>query len=70
MSKFDFFCHIVIMVLAVGSAIGCIGAFFYNWTWHNLFLGGLVGVFALFYASEVAEMARKANNFNEKGGQK
>ena len=28
------------------TAVGCIGAFLYDWTWHNLVLGIAAGWFA------------------------
>ncbi len=46
MEKSEFFEVIVLAVLLVATAIGCIGAFFYDWTWHNLLLGITAGWFA------------------------
>ena len=70
MEKSELFWHAIITLVAALCAIGCIGAYFYDWTWHNLFIGAFFAMFAIFYANEVADIARQAKNFNEKGGQK
>ena len=46
MKKSEFIEVIVLAVLWLATAIGCIGAFFYDWTWHNLLLGIAAGWFA------------------------
>lgn len=46
MEKSEFFEVIVLAVLLVATAIGSIGAFFYDWTWHNLVGGIAAGWFA------------------------
>ena len=46
MDKTEFIEVIVLAVLLVATAIGCIGAFFYDWKWHNLLLGITAGWFA------------------------
>ena len=46
MEKSEFFEVIVLAVLLVATAIGCIGAFFYDWKWHNLVEGITAGWFA------------------------
>ena len=46
MDKTEFIEVIVLAVLLVETAIGCIGAFFYDWKWHNLVGGITAGWFA------------------------
>lgn len=46
MEKSEFFEVIVLAVLLVATACGCIGAFFYDWKWHNLAGGITAGWFA------------------------
>lgn len=46
MEKSEFFEVIVLAVLLVATAIGCIGAFSYDWKWHNLAGGITAGWFA------------------------
>lgn len=46
MEKTEFIEVIVLAVLWTAAAIGCIGAFFYDWTWHNLVMGIAAGWFA------------------------
>jgi len=46
MEKSEFFEVIVLAVLWTATAIGSIGAFLYDWTWHNLLLGITAGWFA------------------------
>ena len=46
MEKSEFFEVIVLAVLLTVTAIGSIGAFFYDWKWHNLLLGITAGWFA------------------------
>lgn len=46
MNKIDLIEVIVLAVLWTATAIGCIGAFLYDWTWHNLVLGIAAGWFA------------------------
>ena len=46
MEKSEFFEVIVLAVLLVATAIGCMSAFFYEWKWHNLLLGITAGWFA------------------------
>lgn len=46
MKKIEFIEVIVLAVLWSAAAIGCIRAFFYDWTWHNLAMGIAAGWFA------------------------
>ena len=46
MNKIDWIEMIGLAVLWTATAIGCIGAFFYDWKWHNLVLGIAAGWFA------------------------
>lgn len=46
MTKIDWIEMIGLAVLWTLTAVGCIGAFLYDWTWHNLVLGIAAGWFA------------------------
>ena len=57
MSKFDKIATWVIFLLFVALTVGCIGAFAYGWTWHNLVLA----VLAFIGAGSIADDYRNVN---------
>ena len=46
MNKIELIEMVGLAVLLAATAVGCIGAFFYDWKWHNLLLGIAAGWFA------------------------
>lgn len=59
MNKYDLFISGFVTAMCVLCTIGCIGAYFYNWTWHNLLLGAFFGWFAYVWVSETLKELKK-----------
>ena len=62
MNKIELIEMVGLAVLWLATAIGCIGAFFYDWTWHNLLLGIAAGWFAAVIIRVLIEEYREAKN--------
>lgn len=57
--------NIVMTIMAITFAaicIGCIGAFFYDWTWHNLAIGIGAAEMAIVFADTVIQDYRENEN--------
>lgn len=62
MKKIEFIEVIVLAVLWSAAAIGCIGAFFYGWKWHNLVMGIAAGWFATVIIRALVDEYRDTKN--------
>ena len=62
MKKIEFIEVIVLAFLLVMTAIGCIGAFFYDGKWHNLLLGITAGWFATVIIRALVDELKETKN--------